>query len=77
MPCILYAITAHMLQAFSERFHWFILNHPARASTVHSALFARIAHGKAAFLHGARRRDARLHREGRGFDTLSAHQRRQ
>jgi len=77
MPCILYAITAHMPQAFSERLHWFNMNHPARASTVHPAFFARIVHGKAAFLHGARRRDARLHREGRGFETLSAHQCRQ
>ena len=50
----------------SERLHWFNMNHPARASTVHPAFFAKI-------VHGARRRDARLHREGRGFETLSAH----
>ena len=77
MPCILYAITAQWLQAFSERLHWFNMNHPARASTVHPAFFAKIVQGKTVFHHGARRRDARLHREGRGFETLSAHQRRQ
>jgi hypothetical protein len=49
------------------------MNHPARASTVHPAFFARIVQGKTVFHHGARRRDARLHREGRGFETLSAH----
>ena len=73
MPCTLYAITAQWLQVFSERLYWFNMNHPARASTVNPAFFARIIHGKLTFLHGARRRHARLHREGRGFETLSAH----